>query len=262
LRTQSNIHPKRTFEMTRDEIVGEPTFTKCSNLGVVQFEHGYDPVLLREIARKAIALRRSDAADKRQLDLKFVRAAHHHIPEIGELIGDYRRIERLSAIAGTRLEPYPISVISSIVTFQGADKAEGSIVWHTDGVPITEMIPLAIDDALEGGELEVFAGSSEVGLARQAAGDRFDDEETARIAHQMGYSIVGQLMRLMHRVTPISRGSRVTLNLNLRSSERPHIDDNSMCYLAADNPGREWEAEYIRDVRERQLPQYLRAQGG
>ena len=192
--------------------------------------------------------------------MKFVRAAHHHIPEIGELIGDPWRIERLSAIAGTPLEPYPVSVISSIVTFQGANEAEGSIVWHTDGVPVTEMIPLVIDDALVGGELEIFEGPSETGLARQAVDDRFDDDEIVRIAHQKGYSIVGQLMRLMHRVAPISHGSRVTLNLNLRSRERPYIDDNSMCYLAADNPGREWEAEYIRDMRERQLPQYLRAQ--
>jgi hypothetical protein len=243
--------------MTRDDIVGEPTFTKCSDLGVVQREHGYDPALLQEIARKAIALRDSDAADKRHLNLKFMRAAHHHIPEIGELIADPRRIERLSAIAGIPLEPYPISVISSIITFQGAAEAEGSIVWHTDGVPITEMIPLIIDDGLVGGELEIFGGPSEAGLARQATDDHFDDDELIRIPHRMGYSIVGQLMRLMHRVTPISRGSRITLNLNLRSLERPYIDDNSMYYLAADNPSLDFVDEYVADLRERQLPAYL-----
>jgi hypothetical protein len=258
VRQQGNTRPEPIFEMTRDEIVGQPTFTKCSDLGVVQCEHGYDPILLGEIARKASALRHSDAAAKRHLNLKFVRAAHHRIPEIGELINDSRRLERLSTIAGTRLEAYPLSVVSSIITFQGADEAEGSVVWHTDGVPVTELIPLVIDDTLGGGELEIFKGSSETGLARQVANDRFDDDEIIRIIHRKGYSIVAQFIRVMHRVAPISRGSRITLNLNLRSHERPHIDDTSMCFLAADNPEREWEAEYIRDVRKRQLPQYLR----
>jgi hypothetical protein len=119
------------------------------------------------------------------------------------------------------------------------------------------MIPLFIDDRLVGGELEIFAGPSEAGLARHAADDHFDDDEIVRIGHRTGYSIVGQLMRLMHRVAPISRGSRITLNLNLRSLEQPYIDDNSMYYLAADNPSLDFVDEYVTDLRERQLPAFV-----
>jgi hypothetical protein len=64
-------------------------------------------------------------------------------------------------------------------------------------------------------------------------------------------------MRLMHRVAPISRGSRITLNLNLRSLEQPYIDDNSMYYLAADNPSLDFVDEYVTDLRERQLPAFV-----
>jgi hypothetical protein len=245
------------FRITRDELLGEPSYTKSSDLGVIQFAHDYDRDILAAIEAKAQQLRYS-VAQKRHLNLKYIRAAHTHIPEINELIHAPGRLAALSELAGVELEVYPLSIITSIITFQGAGD-EGSIVWHTDGIPITEMVPLAID-GLVGGDLELFRGSSEVGLARNAAGETIGPDETVRVRHRLGFGILGQLMRVMHRVTPIEEGSRATLHMNLRSARHPYIDDNSMCYLAADNPGLEWQDEYLTDVRETVLPRYLAAQ--
>ena len=167
----------------------------------------------------------------------------------------------MTAFAGTRVEPYPLSVIASIITFSGPAETDSTIKWHADGVPATELVPLAMENLI-GGELEIFRGPAEVGLARQARGMEFLQDETIRVQHKLGYSVLGQLMRLMHRVTPITSGYRITLNMNVRSAERPYIDDNSMCYLAADNPDFAWTDEYTKDVQERQLPAYLRHQAG
>jgi hypothetical protein len=248
-----------SFKMTRDEIIREPSYTKSSNLGVVQFRHTYDETVLATIAQKAHELRYT-MAKKRHLNLTYIRGAHLHIPEIQELVFAPGRLGMLSELAGVELEVYPLSIISSIITFQDAD-SQGSIIWHTDGIPITEMVSLAIDD-LVGGELELYCGSCEVGLARHyERHQQITESETVRLPHRRGYSILGQLMRLMHRVSPITHGSRVTLNMNLRSAKHPYIDDNTMCYLAADNPELEWQQDYIADVRDCQLPLYLDAQG-
>ena len=118
-------------------------------------------------------------------------------------------------------------------------------------------MPLEIADP-EGGELELYCGSADEGLARVHAGQTITSNETIRISHREGYSVMGQLMRLMHRVRPMSAGHRITLNLNFRSVDKPFIDDNSMCYLAADNPDFAWQNQYLEDVRNRQLPAYLK----
>ncbi len=241
--------------LSRDEIIGQPTYTKVSNLGVLQFRHDYDAQLVELIASKAEALRYT-AAEKRHLNLKFIRNAHALIPEILELVNQPGRVDRLSALAETELEVYPVSVISSIITFQGHHEDEGSIIWHADGIPVTEMVPLRITD-LQGGELELYSGDPERGLSSIADNQVLPESEIISISHRMGYSIFGQLMRLVHRVAPISGGSRITLNMNLRSKEKPYIDDNSMFYLAADNPEGPWKDEYINDVFERKLPKYL-----
>ncbi len=113
---------------------------------------------------------------------------------------------------------------------------------------------------MDGGELELFRGPSDEGLARYA-GREVPAGQSVSVTHEVGYSVLGQLMRLMHRVKPIRRGFRVTLNLNLRSAERPFIDDNTPWYLAADNPDLQWMDEYMRDLRETVVPAYRSAQG-
>jgi len=246
--------------MGREEIIGSPSFNQISDLGVVQFKNDYDSDLLSLILRRAIELK-DQHAEARQLDLKYIRRAHEFIPEILDLAYCPARLARLTAFAGTRVEPYPLSVIASIITFSGPAETDSTIKWHADGVPATELVPLAMENLI-GGELEIFRGPAEVGLARQARGMEFLQDETIRVQHKLGYSVLGQLMRLMHRVTPITSGYRITLNMNVRSAERPYIDDNSMCYLAADNPDFAWTDEYTKDVQERQLPAYLRHQAG
>ncbi|WP_107676109.1 hypothetical protein [Agrobacterium sp. LAD9] len=246
-------------KLDRDEIIGSPSYTQISNLGVVQLKHGYDQGLLDLILEKALELKEQYAA-KRQLNLRYIRSAHVLIPEINEIARSPLRLERLSRLAQTKIEPYPLSVIASIITFSGTESSpDGAIRWHADGVPATELVPLAMED-LEGGELQLYKGAAEVGLALQEQGQIIPVGSVSSVTHRLGYSVFGQLMRLMHRVGPITRGSRVTLNMNLRSAERPYVDDNSMCYLAADNPDFSWADAYITDVRERQLPAYMEHQ--
>lgn len=244
-------------QYSRSEIIGYKNFYQVSDLGVVQFKHNYDPAILKTILKKAIEIK-SACAEMRQLSLNYIRDASSHIPEINELLHAPERVRLAGHLAGTKLEPYPISVISSIITFTSAEPEDGAITWHADGVPVTELIPLAIVDP-EGGELELYRGVADEGLARVHQGQEIEPDKIIRIQHHEGYSILGQLMRLMHRVRPVTRGYRITLNLNFRSLEKPFIDDNSMCYLAADNPDFAWQSQYIDDVRTRQLPAYLRS---
>ena len=239
----------------RSEITGYPNYHQVSDLGIVQFRHDYDEELLAHILKRALEIKDAHA-EMRQLNLNYIRDAASHIPEINELLYAPERMRVAQELAGTRLEPYPISVISSIITFTSARPEDGAITWHADGVPVTELIPLEIVDP-EGGELELYKGSADEGLFRAHSGEEIPQDQIISIPHRQGYSVLGQLMRLMHRVRPMTRGSRVTLNLNFRSAEKPFIDDNSMCYLAADNPDFAWQGDYIEDVKARQLPAYL-----
>ncbi|MGI9305063.1 MAG: hypothetical protein ACR2RB_20510 [Gammaproteobacteria bacterium] len=118
------------------------------------------------------------------------------------------------------------------------------------------MIPLQLD-GVEGGELTVYRGHYEDGTTRLERGEELPWDRQLRISHAPGYSTMGQYMRLLHRVSPIRSGTRVTLNLNLRSATRPYIDDNSLCYLAADNPDLGFISEMVKDLRTRQLPTYM-----
>ena len=253
------IRPEIIARYARSEITGYANFHQVSDLGIVQFRHGYDADLLAHIHRRALQIKESHA-QARQLNLNYIRDAAAHIPEINDLLNSQARSRIAEDLSGVRLEPYPISVISSIITFTSASPKDGAITWHADGVPVTELIPLSIVDP-QGGELELYKGPADEGLSRAHAGERIPEDRILRVTHREGYSVLGQLMRLMHRVRPMSRGHRVTLNLNYRSAEKPFIDDNSMCYLAADNPDFAWQQAYIDDVKTRQLPAYLQSVG-
>ena len=244
---------------TRSEITGYPNFHQISNLGVVQFRHEYDEDLLAHILKRALEIKESHA-EMRQLNLNYIRDAAFHIPEINELLYSQDRMRTAEQLSRVRLEPYPISVISSIITFTSPRPEDGAITWHADGVPVTELVPLSISNP-EGGELELYAGAADEGLFRAHAGEEIPQSKIISVTHREGFSVLGQLMRLMHRVRPMSRGHRVTLNLNYRSAEKPFIDDNSMCYLAADNPDFAWQDAYVEDIKLRQLPAYLESIG-
>ena len=241
----------------RRELLGKTTQWRISDLGIAKVQHDYPEDLLIAIKDRALALKEQESY-KRHLDLRFIRDAERHIPEIAELVHWPGRMEALSDLAGAELEHYPFSVASTVVTFMGPH--DGTVEWHCDGVPATELVALALDD-VEGGELTVYAGDSDEGFEVVRAGGKLPEEDLVKLEHELGYSMVGQLIRVLHRTEPMTRGSRVTLNLGLRSATRPYIDDNALFYLAADNPSFDFVDEYIADVRERQLPAYVGATG-
>lgn len=242
----------------RHELLGYDTHLKVSDLGVAQRRHDYPAELLATVLAKALALK-AGASDRRHLDLRLIKNAAAHIPEVNELVHWPGRLEALSAIAGEDLEPYPVGCIASTITFMRASPEDGVVDWHADGIPLTEIIPLQITDDAVGGELTVLAGNHETGFARLARGERFDEAELWTFPHRLGHSTLAQLMRVLHATAPMPSGARVSLNLNLRSRTRPYIDDNPMYYLGADNPDFDWVDEYVEDVRDRQLPSYLAA---
>lgn len=237
----------------RRELLGKTTQWRISDLGLAKIRHEYPEDLLATILDRALAIKERES-EKRHLDLRFIRDAEKHIPEIGELVRWPGRIDALSELAGTRVEHYPFSVANAIITFMGPD--DGTVDWHCDGVPATELIALACDD-VEGGDLVAYAGDSDEGMEIVRNGGTLPDEDLVRMQHEVGCSLVGQFIRVLHRAEPMRRGRRVTLNLGLRSAERPFIDDNSMYYLAADNPSFDFVDQYVADVRERQLPAYV-----
>lgn len=241
--------------VSRADLIGYHSHLKVSDLGVHQAEHHYPDELLAQILDQALELK-ADQSQRRHLDLRYIPAAHTVIPEILDVVNYPGRLEALSEAAGVALEPYPVSVISSTITFMGADDADGVINWHADGVPITEIIPLQISPDAIGGDLRVYQGNYDEGMARLERGDEFVDTELTRFPHRMGSHTVAQLMRVLHSTDPMLAGARISLNLNLRSAREPFIDDNPLYYLGADNPSFTWVEEYISDVRTRQLPAY------
>ena len=127
---------KISAQYSRSEITGYKNHHQVSDLGVVQFKNSYDPELLSIILAKAKKIKDSHA-EMRQLNLNYIRDASAHIPEIHELLYSPERMEMAEELAGVRLEPYPISVISSIITFTSPSPKDGAITWHADGVPVT-----------------------------------------------------------------------------------------------------------------------------
>ncbi len=88
-------------------------------------------------------------------------------------------------------------------------------------------------------------------------GKEIPSQNTFKIQHKVGYSTLAQFLNVYHRTAPITVGTRITLVLNLRSVEKPFVDDNRLFYLAADNNDYfDWIEEMQRDVQERQLPAY------
>src|SRR5262249_1033347 len=113
---EMNAHmiPDLRCAMSREAIIGHDTAWKISQSGVAQYRHGYEAELLGAIEEAALKLKASHAVHK-HLDLTFITGADRFIPEIRELINDKLRLERLSDMMGTKLEPYPLSIVGSTV---------------------------------------------------------------------------------------------------------------------------------------------------
>lgn len=246
----------QNFYYSRCDIIQKPSYWKCCELGAVRDDHQYSERLLQTILDKANVIY-NDLSEKRHLNLRYIRDAKKYIPEVEELINDRERLDRLSELAGIRVETYPIGVISSTITFMSNDEMDGTVAWHADGVPMTEMIPLEISENIKGGELEIYRGDYEIGLAVLQKQQDIPKDQILALPHRTGCSIFAQLMRVLHRTAPITKGRRVTLNLNVRSKQQPFVDDNHLYFLGADNPDFEWIDDYIRDVKNKQLPAYM-----
>ncbi|MDJ0363145.1 hypothetical protein [Rhodococcus sp. H29-C3] len=240
-------------QFTRRELLGKPTYWQASDFGAAQLRHQYPADLLDTIRSKALEIK-DENSENRPLNLRYIRGAHKLIPEILDLFYLPGRLEALSELAETKLEIYPISVITTAVTFMGPQ--DGTVDWHGDGVPFTELIALEVDD-VSGGALEIYRGDFDEGSAVVHGGGDLPVDTLTHLTHEVGSSIFGQIMRVLHRTEPMASGSRITLTLNHSSAEKPFIDDNPMFYLAADNPTFDWVDEYVDDVRTRQLPAYM-----
>lgn len=241
---------------TRDDFI-KNSYWKAGDLGSIQFRHNYDRSLLETIKNKAIA-RKEELGKNLHVGLNYIRSAHHHIPEINELLYDSEHIAALSEFAGITLEPYPLSVIAAAITYMSQE--DGNVDWHSDGPAFTQLIPLVMED-VEGGELEIYCEQREKArLELQETNGVPNKDKIISIKHNIDYSIFSQLHRCLHRTAPLKKGLRITLNLTFRSKEQPYIDDNTMWYLGADNPKFEWLDELVKDVKEHQLPAYIRDQ--
>lgn len=237
-----------------ESIIGLPTYWKVSNLGIVKYHHDYDSSLLETIRKKAKDLK-NQLAHNMHKNHTYIRGAQKYIPEILELHHNPQRLAQLEELAQTPLEPYHISVITSSLTYMSP--SDGAIDWHSDGTPIAEIIPLIIED-LEGGELEVYQGHYDVGLGELERDGEISSEKIMSVKHQVGCAVFGQFMSLLHRVKPVTKGRRISLNMTYRSKEKPYFDHHTMWYLGADNPDFEWQDDYINDVKTKQLPAYLK----
>ena len=241
-------------EYDRESIIGSPTYWKVSDLGIIQYRHNYDSSLLATIREKALELK-SQLAHNMHKNHTYIRGAQDYIPEILELHHDPHRIAKLEELAQTPLEPYHISVITSSLTYMSS--ADGAIDWHSDGTPIAEVVPLIIDD-LAGGELQLYQGHSDVGLGELERDGEISPEKIMSVQHKVGCAVFGQFMGLLHRVRPVTKGRRISLNMTYRSKEKPYFDHNTMWFLGADNPDFKWQDDYINDVKNNQLPAYMR----
>ncbi|MDQ9127700.1 hypothetical protein RDT67_14825 [Serratia fonticola] len=238
----------------RKSILGHDSAWKISNFGVAQFMHNYDPELLAKIKEKALNLKK-DFAIHKHLDLTFITGADRYIPEINQLINNSKRLDDISKLIGMKMESYPLSIVSSTITFMSS--ADGAADWHSYGVAVTELIPLSISEQIQGGNLEIYNGITEEGKAILESGEVITSNKIIGLDHKCGYSTLGQFIGILHRTAPISIGERVTLVLNLRSQEKSFIDDNRMFYLAADNDlNSDWVHELKQDVWNNQLPAY------
>ena len=227
-----------------------------SSFGVAQYRHGYDPALLAAIEEAALKLKASHAVHK-HLDLTFITGADRFIPEIKELLHDKLRLERLSDMMGTKLEPYPLSIVGSTVTFM--NPRDGAVDWHCDGVPVTELIPLSISDPLVGGHLEIYCDNFRDRPRYPGIRPRYPAQP--RHAHrpqdELRHARPVPRRAPPHSTDPARRARHAGAQPALGA--KPYVDDNRMFYLAADNDhDREWVNELAEDVWTNQLPAYRR----
>ncbi|WP_030019985.1 hypothetical protein [Streptomyces monomycini] len=218
------------------------------DLGYARYEHGYPEELLATVLDEARALARTEweaqSAD-RYLGLRHLRAAHEAIPAVKTLMHDQDRLRALSELAGTELEPYPITRAASHINFYRP--GEVPIAHHTDGAAVVELIPLHTAGTDRGGSTLIFQGSPERGRQLLEQGRRLAADEHAAVPQRTGHAVLMQGRRLLHTAQPLHDGERITLVLVMRSAAEPWKDGNSLARLLLDDPLPAVHDEWVRD---------------
>ncbi|MFF3276025.1 hypothetical protein ACFYWU_34580 [Streptomyces chrestomyceticus] len=234
---------------TLSDITGQEHDVEAAcDLGYARYEHGYPQDLLATVLDEARALARTEweaqSAD-RYLGLRHLRAAHEAIPAVKTLLHDRDRLRTLSELAGTELEPYPITRAASHINFYRP--GEVPIAHHTDGAALVELIPLHTVGTDRGGSTLIFRGSPERGRHLLEQGERLPVEDHAAVPQRMGHAVLLQGRRLLHTAQPLSDGERITLVLVMRSVTEPWKDGNSLARLLLDDPLAAVHDEWVRD---------------
>ncbi|WP_030675680.1 hypothetical protein [Streptomyces sp. NRRL B-1347] len=219
-----------------------------SPLGYARYAHDYPQSLLDGILAAARACARHEwearSAD-RHLKLRHLRAAHEAVPDVKKLMRDPSRLERLGQLAGTELEPYPITRAASHINFYRP--GEIPIEHHTDGAAMVELIPLYTSGPAEGGATLVYPGSPEDGRWEMRHQGALPLHGHARVPQRTGHAVLMQGRRLLHTAEPLTDGERITLVLVMRSTKEPWKDGNSLARLLLDDPIDSVRDEWIED---------------
>jgi hypothetical protein len=218
-----------------------------SELGFAVLGEMYDSSVLHEICHAASQL--ENTAETRFLSLHMLRASHRHIPQVQDLVNSSKRLEYLSQLVGTRLEPYQIDVAASHINYYHADQTP--IQFHSDGSALVELIPLD-ETPGECGATIVYRGPRDEGYARLKSGE-IDDSDTLKIPHRFGESILLQGRRLLHSGSTTAT-DRKLLVISMRSRDEPWKDDNTISRLALDYPIEDFLKDWTADEVERKLP--------
>jgi hypothetical protein len=204
------------------------------------------------------AHRLASQADSRFLDLKMLRGAHRLIPELREIMFDRARLDLLSEVAQTPLEPYPIDIAACHINYY--ESGRRPLAFHSDGAAMVELVPL--DD---GGDscaaTLVFNGPRDDGLElfEMSSSNDLPDSRLLRIPHRVGQSILLQGRRLVHSGATTDR-DRVLLVFALRATDEPWKDDNTIARLAMDYEPADFLDSWIEDEITRKLPALRNAQ--
>lgn len=225
----------------------------ASDLAFARYRHDYDGAALETVLARARELHEEAGAQagERHLGLDHLRRIQELIPEVRQLVHDRSRLERLSDVAGTELEPYPIPTSCSGVNFYRP--GQPPIAPHRDGPAFVELVPLYSDGAQEGGSTLVYRGPADVGAVRAADGG-LPESELVAVPQRVGSAVLLQGRMLVHTAELLTDGHRVTLVLSLRSRAEPWKDTNTLARLLRDDRPEDVAGAWRHDVDTRQLP--------
>ena len=243
MKVESIIRLSSVYDLTDDP-------SPVSDLGYAVLYHQYDYRVVERISQQAVQLER--LAKREFLGLKHLRGAHTLIPEVAKLMYDEARLQKLSEICGTVVEPYPFTRAGSHINYYEANRLP--ISYHTDGPPFVELIPLLLEGEQEGGATLIFKGNPRVGLARQRASLSMPADSVIAVPHSLERSVIMQGRSLFHAAETLTGGRRITLVLPLRSRQQPWKDSNTLERLLLDDQPEDVVDEWVKDAVVHRLP--------